>query len=114
MVCRSIKILKMIAIKGIVPDLHSDNLFSLESFLYIKLLVKYISFTRGGMMIDEDILKYKGKKVKLFLKTNLVFTGRIIEVHKHTIEFFDKNSDLVSIDISSIDVIRLLKKEMVE
>jgi hypothetical protein len=62
------------------------------------------------MMKKQELLQFKDKKVKIFLKNNYCYTGQIIEFNESSLLFFDKfglTSSFIYEDVIAISEVRV-------
>ncbi len=53
-------------------------------------------------MNKEDLEEYEGKKIKLILHSNSVFTGKVIRITNEALHMVDKFNQDVTIDLNQI------------
>ena len=58
-------------------------------------------------MEEEEAKKLKGKHIRLILKNNFKFNGKVLDVNNGTLKLLDKFSENVSIDLNDIMVCTL-------
>lgn len=57
--------------------------------------------------MDKNLIqKYDGKKIKIFLKNNLIFTGNFLLYEEKSGRFQAKDNEMITVDYESISLIK--------
>ena len=56
-------------------------------------------------MREEEIKKYKDKYIKILLRNNFTYSGRIISISEESLNLIDKYKNNVTISLEDISII---------